>query len=229
MTKRVHRAILLSALVLEVLGAPGCLPREASEGEARESSEAADVQVPIPRVVLLLSLDTLRADHLGFYGYEEFTSPVLDMMAAEGVVFEDASAPSPWTLPSHASMLTGLYPKQHGVQTMATALPKDIPTLVIARNLFHGSVGIIFSMILLAGIYSTAVPMLWITCNSLIPDETSRRFKMLAATLTVLAFFGSQASFAELVNIIYPLSGYLGLLLIVCMLIKQITSISRRT
>ena len=105
---------------------------------------------------------------------------------------------------------------------------KDIPTLVMARNLFPGSVGIIFSVILLAGIYTTAVPMLWITCNSLIPDETSRRFKMLAATLTVLAFFGSQASFAELVNIIYPLSGYLGLLLIACILIKKITAISRR-
>ena len=79
--------------------------------------------------VILLVVDTLRADHLGFYGYEKFTSPVLDMIAAEGVVFEDASATSPWTLPSHASMLTGLYPKQHGVQTMATALPEDVPTL----------------------------------------------------------------------------------------------------
>jgi arylsulfatase A-like enzyme len=82
-----------------------------------------------PRVVLLLSLDTLRADHLGFYGYERFTSPVLDMVAAEGVVFEDASSTSPWTLPSHASLLTGRYPRSHGVVSMRTGLPGDVPTL----------------------------------------------------------------------------------------------------
>jgi arylsulfatase A-like enzyme len=82
-----------------------------------------------PRVILLLSLDTLRPDHLGFYGYERFTSPVLDEIAREGVVFEDASSTAPWTLPSHASMLTGLYPLRHGVTSSKTRLPDGIPTL----------------------------------------------------------------------------------------------------
>jgi arylsulfatase A-like enzyme len=67
---------------------------------------------PRPHVILI-SIDTLRADHLGAYGYARATSPNLDVLAAEGFVFENAFAPSPWTLPSHASMLTGLYPEEH--------------------------------------------------------------------------------------------------------------------
>jgi arylsulfatase A-like enzyme len=82
-----------------------------------------------PQLILLLSLDTLRADHLGMYGYERSTSPVLDNLASEGVIFEDASSPTPWTLPAHASMLTGLNPLSHGVVTRYTGLPKRIPTL----------------------------------------------------------------------------------------------------
>ena len=84
---------------------------------------------PEPSLVILISLDTLRADHLGSYGYPEFTSPSLDALAAEGTLFEDASAPAPWTLPSHASMLTGLYPLEHGVVTAATELPQEVETL----------------------------------------------------------------------------------------------------
>ena len=84
---------------------------------------------PRPDVVLLVSLDTLRADALGFLGSARFTSPVLDGFAAEGVVFEDASSTAPWTLPAHASMLTGLHPTRHGALTTRTALARDVPTL----------------------------------------------------------------------------------------------------
>lgn len=84
---------------------------------------------PPPQIILLLSLDTLRPDHLGLYGYDRFTSPVLDELAREGVVFEDASAAAPWTLPSHASILTGLFPLRHRVTSSKTPLPDDIPTL----------------------------------------------------------------------------------------------------
>jgi arylsulfatase A-like enzyme len=82
-----------------------------------------------PRNVILISLDTLRADHLGLYGYDRFTSPMLDAMAAQGVVFEDASTVAPWTLPSHASMLTGRSPKSHRVTSLKTKLPMGMPTL----------------------------------------------------------------------------------------------------
>ena len=86
-------------------------------------------EAPRPRNLLLISLDTLRADHLGCYGYPRPTSPFLDRLASQGVLFEQAWATSPWTLPSHASLFTGLYPSQHGVMTEERALPADLPTL----------------------------------------------------------------------------------------------------
>ena len=82
--------------------------------------------------VLLVSIDTLRADHLGCYGYQRPTSPTLDRLASEGVAFTDVSAPSPWTRPSHASLLTGLYPSRHGVKTPAHGLDAAVATLAAA-------------------------------------------------------------------------------------------------
>jgi arylsulfatase A-like enzyme len=67
------------------------------------------------RNVVLVSLDTLRADRLGVYGGPRPTSPTLDALAAESTLFETVVAPAPWTLPSHASMMTGLYACAHGV------------------------------------------------------------------------------------------------------------------
>jgi len=84
---------------------------------------------PGPSTIVLISVDTLRADHLGVYGHHRFTSPILDAFAAQGVVFEDASATTAWTLPSHASMLTGLFPLRHGVVTANNALSEEVETL----------------------------------------------------------------------------------------------------
>jgi len=69
---------------------------------------------PAPRVVVLIGVDTLGADHLGVYGADRPTSPFLDQLAAEGVVFENAFATSPWTLPSFASIFTGKLQSGHG-------------------------------------------------------------------------------------------------------------------
>jgi arylsulfatase A-like enzyme/Flp pilus assembly protein TadD len=69
-----------------------------------------------PPSVLLVSIDTLRADHVGAYGAAGARTPTLDRLAAEGVRFENAIATSPLTLPSHASLLTGLRPPRHGVR-----------------------------------------------------------------------------------------------------------------
>ncbi len=68
-----------------------------------------------PRTIVLISIDTLRADRLGAYGYEHPTSPVIDLLARESLVFERHVAQTGWTLPSHVSMLTGLSPEAHGV------------------------------------------------------------------------------------------------------------------
>ncbi len=79
--------------------------------------------------IILIVLDTLRADHLGCYGYNRPTSPTLDKLASEGVLFEDASAPSPWTLPSHGSLLTGFYPSRLSLNGELRPLPSDVETL----------------------------------------------------------------------------------------------------
>jgi arylsulfatase A-like enzyme len=84
---------------------------------------------PRPTNLVLISLDTLRADHLGCYGRAGNPSPAIDSLAAAGVRFADASATSPWTLPSHVSMLTGLYPGSHGVRQHSHRLGHERVTL----------------------------------------------------------------------------------------------------
>jgi len=75
--------------------------------------------------LILVTLDTLRADHLGCYGYSRDTSPALDRFAGRSVVFDSAIVPTPFTAPSHATMLTGLYPAGHGVLTNGYCLVSD--------------------------------------------------------------------------------------------------------
>ena len=86
----------------------------------------ADEDSPI---VILVSLDTLRADHLSCYGYGRATSPRLDELASDSVLYENVFAPSPWTLPSHVSLLTGLDEINHGVSTSSDRMDPDLPVL----------------------------------------------------------------------------------------------------
>jgi len=82
-----------------------------------------------PLNVLLISIDTLRADRLSCYGYERPTSPSIDGLAARGLLFENSIAHSPWTLPSHAAMLTGRFPHRIGMVSGTSKLPHDVATL----------------------------------------------------------------------------------------------------
>lgn len=83
--------------------------------------------------VLLITLDTTRADRLGCYGYAGGSTPALDSLAASGVRFDRARCNVPLTLPSHATIMTGLYPPEHGCRVNGThALPAGIPTLAEA-------------------------------------------------------------------------------------------------
>ncbi len=87
---------------------------------------------PSPRSrpsVLLISVDTLRADHLGCYGYARATSPTLDALAGSGVLFEQAYSPSSWTLPAHASMLSGVSPYRHGGTLETRSIRHDVRLL----------------------------------------------------------------------------------------------------
>lgn len=83
-----------------------------------------------PTNVLLITLDTVRADRLGAYGYAGARTPHLDALARDGVRFDDATAPAPITGPSHAALLTGMYPARLGVRdNVTTPLPPEAVTL----------------------------------------------------------------------------------------------------
>lgn len=89
-----------------------------------------------PFNVVLVSIDTLRADHLSAYGYARSTSPNLDALAASGVLFENAYSHSPKTAPSHMSLMTGLHPEVHRVKNQKRPqaeerLADEIPTLAL--------------------------------------------------------------------------------------------------
>lgn len=94
-----------------------------------EGSPQRAERVDSYRGILLISLDTLRSDHLGIYGYARDTSPFLDSVASTGTVFENAFAPIHGTLPSHMTMLTGLQPWNHGVYPPSGVLPPETPQL----------------------------------------------------------------------------------------------------
>jgi len=101
--------------------------------------------------VLLVTIDTLRADRVGFAGYEGVETPVMDGLAAQGVVFEDAIAAGPVTLPSHATILTGRYPPAHGaLDNGFYSLPEDVPTLATAlRERGYDTAAVVGSYVLI--------------------------------------------------------------------------------
>ena len=104
---------------------------EAPEPAAAPASARTVVDGPQPNILVYL-IDTLRADHLGCYGYHRPTSPHIDKLASEGVVFENSQAQSPWTRASVASVLTGLWPQVHGTNGDDDALSEDAVTLAEA-------------------------------------------------------------------------------------------------
>ena len=79
--------------------------------------------------ILLISIDSLRPDHLSAYGYRRETSPHLDQLAEQGVIYQDAFAPANWTGAAVTSILTGLYPTCHGYTNRRYYLDEDVPSL----------------------------------------------------------------------------------------------------
>jgi arylsulfatase A-like enzyme len=111
-----------------LLGVAGALLGLASYGlhSAKKANEPG--QAGVDRVVLV-TVDTLRADHLSSYGYRLNTTPFLDSLAKQGVRFETAIASSSHTAPSHASIFTGLFPSQHGLEVNGSNLNAGTVTL----------------------------------------------------------------------------------------------------
>ena len=104
---------------------------------------------PMP-CVLVVTLDTTRADRLGCYGYKRALTPHLDALASSGVVFDRAVSVTPLTLPAHASLFTGLYPVETGLFTNARGrLPDSIPTLAeVLKRRGYDTAGFVASFVL---------------------------------------------------------------------------------
>lgn len=103
--------------LLLLLGSCGGEAPAAAEPPSKAAGEpAAPASQTFPRAnVLLITIDTVRADRMGCYGYERPTTPSLDALAARSVLFEQAFSASSFTPPAHGSILTGLYPAEHGL------------------------------------------------------------------------------------------------------------------
>jgi arylsulfatase A-like enzyme len=97
------------------------------------STAAACTQAPETRSekpnVLLISIDSLRADHVSAYGYSRATTPTIDRLSREGVTFAHAVSTTSWTLPAHAALLTGRHDAEHGATLPQSSLDPSIPTL----------------------------------------------------------------------------------------------------
>lgn len=112
-TSKIVMAALAGAMAL-ALGACG--------------GEPSKPEAPRPNVLWIV-WDTVRADRLGVYGYDRPTTPNLDAWAKDARVFEDCISPGSWTVPSHASMFTGLLPSEHGAEHGSETLDDDLVTI----------------------------------------------------------------------------------------------------
>lgn len=110
-------------------GAVVSMPGGASGTRAAEAAVAARNSGRRPPNVIVYLVDTLRADHLGCYGYGKPVSPHADAFAKEATLFESVVAQAPWTRPAVASILTGVWPKTHGVNGRQDALSHQALTL----------------------------------------------------------------------------------------------------
>jgi len=103
-----------------------------SQGEPEGPGDGVGFMTTDRPSILLITLDTTRADHLEPYGAENVETPALSELAENGIVFEHAFATAPITAPTHASLLTGLYPRRHGIRDNLTHhLRDDVPTLAV--------------------------------------------------------------------------------------------------
>lgn len=101
----------------------------------------------------MISIDSLRPDHLSSYGYTRPTSPNLDRLAAAGQRYTEARAASPWTLPSHMTMMTGLWPTEHQVIEDDLSVAPDVPMLAEAIRSAGYATGGFVSTIYVSGSY----------------------------------------------------------------------------
>ncbi|MFN0152118.1 MAG: sulfatase [bacterium] len=108
---------------------------------ARATSSLADPARKPPNILLIV-MDTVRADALASYGLPLDATPTIDRVARSGVTYANASATAPWTLPSHASLFTGLYPSEHGAHYGHLHLDDDVTTMAeLLSGLGYATIG----------------------------------------------------------------------------------------
>ncbi len=122
------KAVILATVVL----VSGVVFYAAGGFVVRFSTQASELRAAGRPNIILITLDTTRADHLSIYGYARPTTPHIDSLARQGLVFEDTLSSTSWTLPAHASIFTGLLPHQHGA---GWAVPLDTSALTLAEIL----------------------------------------------------------------------------------------------
>ncbi|MBN2445512.1 MAG: sulfatase [Phycisphaerae bacterium] len=125
-SRHLRQYLLCLVLLWSLTGCDG-KPAAKSDGDAAARRAPGDR----PNVILYM-VDTLRADCLGCYGHRTVKTPAFDRLASEGTLFESAIAPSSWTRPSIASILTGLHPQVHGAEQNPDVIPDAIITLAEA-------------------------------------------------------------------------------------------------
>lgn len=176
------RARHLPALLVFVAVAFGCTPSPEPDTRSRPN-------------LLLIAVDTLRADHLGTYGYERPTSPEIDRFFETATVFEEALSSSSWTLPSFASLMTSVYPSTHRCWRFDTPLDASFTTLaeVLGEQGWHTAA--VVSHMFMASTYGLSKGFADYD-ESLVFDLTKSHQQISAPPVTqrALAFLDQQAS-----------------------------------
>ncbi|MDP3937340.1 MAG: sulfatase [Deltaproteobacteria bacterium] len=113
--------IIIGAVCAQLVASPAAAPAPPEGGIPPALAGRPDV--------ILIMVDTLRADRLPAYGYKGASTPAIDRLASDGVVFEKGSAQASWTKPSTATLLTGLYPSTHRAIGKVDRLPEEVDTL----------------------------------------------------------------------------------------------------
>ena len=165
------QSIIKYSILLSLLVIIACAD---SKDETEENLSQTDPQ----QNIILIIIDTLRADHLSCYGYHRNTSPAIDSLAAEGTLWANAQAQAPWTLPAHATIWTGLSVRSHRTlnpvpiitdngetQKLIYTLDKDLPSLPVLLNEAGFSTRGIANFTILSDVYGFDAGFDQYSCN----------------------------------------------------------------
>lgn len=165
---------LFAWLTIAIVATAGCRRAASDAVGTADKATGSPSSSHVKPDIILISIDSLRADHVGCYGYERDTTPTIDRLAREGVRIENAVSTTSWTLPAHAAMFTGLYDSAHGVVDVRQSLASRHLTLAeLLRDAGYQTAGFFGGPFLhpLFGLdqgFST-----YLSCMTTIPDDAA--------------------------------------------------------